>query len=322
MKNEMKKLIVDAALSYMKEHSLTNADVVNKAGINSGYLSNMLRSIFETKVENKLVAIGDKWFYKLAEVVGLDIKKRYVDAVATRQFTEIISALDDAKQNGKSKIIIGFTGAGKSFAIDKFENKYPSHTFRITVSSLYKLPDMINELADKLSIDTGTINSKRVYEYSLKLRHDKIIEKIKDIKRNGGKPIIILDEGENMEISLLKATKALFDGISDHCPIVIIGTEQLLTKLLNLKKRNRDAVPQLYRRFKAGRKDISPITTDDKINFIKPYVKEAGLQKLLCALSENYGELNDYLEPALREADDMEQPLTEELFRIIYNMPK
>ena len=195
MKHELKKNIITAALAYMEEHQLSNNDVVTKAGINSGYLSNMLRGNFETKVDNKMVPIGDKWFYKLSEVVGLDIKKRYIDAVATRQFTEIISTLQDAKETGKSKMIIGFTGAGKTFAIDRFENKYPTHTFRITVSSLYKLVDLINELVDKLNIDLGSINAKRIFENSLKVRHDKVIEKIKDIKRNGGKPIIILDEG-------------------------------------------------------------------------------------------------------------------------------
>jgi hypothetical protein len=36
----------------------------------------------------------------------------------------------------------------------------------------------------------------------------------------------------------------------------------------------------------------------------------------------NYGELHDYLEPVLREADETEQPVTEALFRTYHNLPK
>ncbi len=239
------------------------------------------------------------------------------------QFKEMFTTLEAAKNEGKTAMIIGATGYTKSYSIDKFCNKYPEHTYRVTVSSLYKLPDIINELTELTGVDYTRIDFHRIQAYSLKVRVDAIIKKLKEINLQGDKPIIIFDEGENLEIAVLKMLKALYDALKDHCGIVLIGTEQLLTKLLNLKKRNREAIPQLYSRFKMGLKILTPIVKHrDFKPFFELYIPaEIGLQKLLIEKCDNYRELRDALEPALRKADLQEEPLTEKLFRIINNMP-
>lgn len=238
-------------------------------------------------------------------------------------FKEVISTLETAKNEGKTAMIIGSTGYSKSYSIDKFCKKYPDYTYRITVSSMYKLVDIVNELVTLIGTDYDNIQYNRIGEHSLKIRVDAMVTKLIDINKKGGKPIIIFDEGENLEISVLKMLKALYDALKDHCSIVLIGTEQLLNKLLNLKKRNRDAIPQLYSRFKLGKKVLSPIVKNrDFKPFFEHYIpNEIGLQKLLIELCDNYRELNDALEPALKKANLQGKPLTENLFRIINNMP-
>jgi len=237
------------------------------------------------------------------------------------QFKEMFNALEDAKTEGKTAMIIGATGYTKSYSIDKFCKKYSEFTYRITVSSLYKLPDIINELTEIVGVDYGVLNG-RVAAYSFKVRLDAIVKKLIEINMMGGKPIIIFDEGENIEIAVLKMLKALYDALKDYCSIVLIGTEQLLTKLLNLKKRNRDAIPQLYSRFKLGQITLSPIVKHrDFKPFFELYIpNEIGLQKLLIEKCDNYRELRDALEPALKKAELQGEPLTEELFRIIHKM--
>lgn len=238
------------------------------------------------------------------------------------QFEEMYSTLQRSKDEGKTSMIIGPSGYSKSYSIDKFCQKFPDYTYRVTVSSLYKLPDIINELTEKVGVDYAFING-RILTRSLKVRVDAIVEKIKEINLVGGKPIIIFDEGENLEFAVLKMLKGLYDALKDYCSIVVIGTEQLLTKLLNLKKRNRDAIPQLYSRFKMGQKILSPLVKHrDFKPFFEAYIpNEIGLQKLLIEKCDNYRELRDALEPALHKAALKGQPLTEKLFRIIHNMP-
>jgi DNA transposition AAA+ family ATPase len=321
MTNEQKQQIVDAANAYCIEKGLSQSEISRQTGINAGYLSNMLKGTFKVSGGD----IADKWFFSLADFIGFSTKKVYWEPIATPQFMQIINALESAKEHQLTKMLIGPTGCGKTFAIDKFCNIHPVHTYRITISSLYNLGDLVAELMDKVKAETVATNPARMNGYSLKVRVDKIIDKLIEVKRSGGKPIIIIDEGENMEISLLKMFKALYDALKDYCAIVLIGTERLRNRMLNkngnVKGRNREALPELYRRFKAGDKNITPI--DQKFTLIlDKYVDDKGLRKLLTELCANYGELHDFLEPALREADQAGQPLTEQFFRLKYDMPK
>lgn len=246
----------------------------------------------------------------------------------TIQFQEIITTLQGCKNRGTTALLIAPTGHCKTYSIDKFCEKNPEHTYRITVNNLYKLRDLVFELADL----TGTpVKASRQYtNHSYKLIMDAIVANLMEIREAGGRPIVIIDEGENMEISLLKMIKGFYDRLKSHCAIVIIGTQRLVNRMLNLNDkgtgsgRNRAALPELYRRFKAYHKNITPIDKKrDFAPFFKKYLPgETGLHELLCDLCENYGELHDYLVPALQEADEAKQPLTEDMFRIMYNLPK
>jgi DNA transposition AAA+ family ATPase len=265
-------------------------------------------------------AIADKW--QPGSTIRLNTKKEYWEFEITRQFAVIVDVLVNAKNDGRTAMIIGATGLGKSQSVDRFVLKNPLHTYRITVSSLYRLNDIIRELADVLNVGYSGV-SGHSYFGTVKARVDGIIKKLIDIKRNGGNPIIIFDEAENLELQVLKMIKALYDAIRDHCSIVLIGTDQLIVKLLNFRKQNLSAIPQFYRRFKAGQVSIPSLEKNiDFLPFFERYNLEKGLCQLLNKLSDNYGELRDYLELALREAARLNVPLTEDLFRIIYNMPK
>lgn len=245
----------------------------------------------------------------------------------TIQFQEIITTLQDCKAAGTTALLIAPTGHCKTYSIDKFVEKNPEHTYRITINNLYKLRDLIHELAEQTGAQKYTAG--RYATFSHKLSLDAVVEQLRIIKAEGGKPIIIIDEGENMEISLLKVMKGLYDRLKQHCAIVLIGTHRLYGRMMNINEkggslRQREALPELYRRFKAHHKNITPINKKrDFAPFFKKYIPgEAGLQELLCKICENYGELHDYLVPALQEADEAKTPLTEDMFRIKYNLPK
>lgn len=318
MEQNLKQLIATGAAVYATQKKLANNDVARLTGINAGYISNIFRGNFTNEVNGKVVPIGDKHFHKLADLAGISVKKQYWKTIATRQLVESINTLEDAKENSRTAIIIDSTGMGKTLVGDTFCIKKPLHTYRLTVSSLYKLNDIINELAAMLGVDfnNGAKNSQ-------KTKVDMIADRLKTIHHNGGRPIIIIDESENLKTPVINMLKGLYDGINSYCSIVLIGTKELLYKLTHDRKGSTDGKPQFFRRFKAGLKVISPLekSKDFKV-FFESFVQDSGLQKLLTGLCENYGELHDYLVPALRQADEKGLPLTEDLFRIIYNLPK
>jgi ATP-dependent protease Clp ATPase subunit len=119
MTNEQKQQIVDAANEYCTEKGLSQNELSRQTGINGAYLSNMLKGVFKSGQGD----IADKWFFMLADFVGFAIKKEYWAPVVTDQFMQILDALESAKEGQLTKMLIGPTGCGKTYAIDRFCNK-------------------------------------------------------------------------------------------------------------------------------------------------------------------------------------------------------
>lgn len=244
--------------------------------------------------------------------------------IETPQFLQIVTALENAKGTGRTKMLIGGPGIGKTYAINKFCNRHKTHTYRITVSNEHKLEDIIDELLTLLGFNFSPLIGIRMRGYSKKIRIDKIAERLVEIKQNGGKPILIFDEGENMNMAVLKTIKGLYDRLESHCSIVLIGTERLVERILNVKEgrkgRDRESLPELYSRFKAGLRYIKPVTPDLFKPFLDSYVNDLGLRKLISTSLTSYRDLHDHLEPVMVEANETGKPLSEQLYRMFHEL--
>ena len=232
---------------------------------------------------------------------------------------EIAHTLETCHKTGRVAMIIGETGAGKTKLITDFCNKYPGDVVRVTVSKIHNLDDVIDDLYKAIGMD----NTNLAGRFSKKRRLDAVATKLISIRKEGGKPVIIFDEAENLNPSVLAAVKGLYDVLVDYSSIVLIGTEQIITNILNLKQKNRTSLPQLYRRFKAYQRVLSPINkyVEYPKFFEKMKIADKGLQKLVMEMANNYGELHDYLEPVIRQADQTGKPVTEQLFRLYHDIP-
>lgn len=248
------------------------------------------------------------------------LKSQEWQLVQTVQFIEIVSILESCKKRQRTGMIIGATGCGKTYTINKFCAKNSEHTYRITVSSVYRMVDILNELTSLLGIELQEIELQRMQGRSIKRRLDRIVAKLIAIKEEGGNPLIIFDEAENLEMSSLKMLKGLYDALEDHCGIVIIGTEQLMNKLTNKTKRNRDGIPQLYSRFRMGQKVITPF---DKKRDFKPffskYITDKEVQAHLLVRCESYRDLRNAILPLLEEAERTSLPIDTQLFHLVHD---
>lgn len=311
---EEKLQIVEAAKAYLDAHKsegLSQNKLAAKADINAAYISALFKGeLHITSGKNIQTPIADKYFLKLAGAIGYKVQKEYWSLVTTPQFKTMIVGLDDAKKTGKNAILIGETGSGKTFSIELFYTKNPVATYRITCSALMNLSDILFTLLTQLKQDTAGSKNRRL---------GRIARKLKEIKMDGARPQIIFDEAENLKIPQLQMIKALYDAVKDFCSITLVGTEQLLVLLEKLRQRNKQGIPQFYRRFKAGIRNLPPIDRSYK-QFLERYDLEPGLRKLICSMADNYGELNEFVEPFLREADELGQTPTEQLFRLKYDI--
>lgn len=310
MNIQQKNEIIEATNAYMTAQKMTAADMNRLSGVSQAYLSAMLNGKHSVGADGgKQTDIADKWYYKLADVVGVRVEKEYWKTIVTRQMRQIITEMGQAKKLGHMSTIICNTGLGKTYVMERFVNENPKHTYIFTVNSLVRLHDVVNGLTQALGLEM---------KGSKALKMARIVMKLRDIKRSGGQPVIILDEAENMEHSLLKMIKGLFDGVVGYASLILIGTDQLEANMLRAKNQNMQGGPQFYSRFKASIKKISAVV--DFTPFFEEFVEDKGLRKLLDRMCDDYRQLNQYLEPAMRECDARGVELNEMEFRRIYGI--
>lgn len=233
-------------------------------------------------------------------------KKIEWEQLPTLQNKEILSELMEASQEPLAKMLIADTGLGKTNAISLFQQRYTKNTFVVTLGESYSRNDMLVEISKK-------IGGRTFYGKNSKHRLMKSIsEQFNDLS---GVPVLILDEFENARVPILKSMKELYDAISKKCSIILIGTPQLTEQLR--KKSLGQSIPQLTRRFKAGTRYISPLrkARDFKPFFEKYIPKDKEIQDALLTLCDNYGELHDYLHPALNYAARNGKTLNIDLFK-------
>ena len=316
MTNEQKSEIASLANQYISSKGITAAAFSKDCGVNQSYLSNILNGVFTASAGNNTVELADKYFIQIADVINYAIKKAYWPHVHTREFVEVVTTLKEGKDGQEMKVLIVDTGAGKTYAVSQFKKVNPMHTYVITMHSLLTINDLFNELQHQMNIpNKGSKGYKR----------SQIIIKLRDMKKNGGNPIVIIDEGENMNPQMMRMIKGFYDGVEGHASIALLGTQQLEDQMDDFKMKDSQGGPQFFRRFKAGKRKIRIEQAKDKR--YAPFFDALGItdksfRKLLCETCDNYGELHDFLEPALRKADEKGMELTEDIFRVIYNMPK
>ena len=175
--------------------------------------------------------------------------------------------------------------------------------FVFTVIQTYTIRDIIERILDALKINTSVKSS------SAKLKH--IIVYLQDLRKEGKRPMLLFDECEYMKQPALCAMKSLYDNLKDVCSIVMVGTDQLITHLDQLKRRNKDGMPQFCRRIKIGTRHLDPI--DRRFNEFLGDIEDRELVKFLREYCENYGELHDVMVLAKREAEITGSPLTVDL---------
>lgn len=312
MTNEIKQNILAHLEHFLDEKDLSANELSNLSEVPTNYLSRMRNGFTTVETGGKVVEIADKYWLKIANTIGYEVNKNYWKTIATPQMKQILAVLEDAKEFGYTNVIIGETGCGKTAISDLFVNSDPRSNFKVTVGSTDTINDLLDKICEVLRLPVNHSKSKKITS---------IIKSLKSKSLGGLKPALILDEAEYMKQATLCNTKELHDHLNKHCAIVLIGTDQLEVKLEKLKKKNRDGVPQFYRRVKFGIRRLSSIDTSFKDFIEELNIQDKDLIKFLQQNCENYGELHDLLVPAMREADRLGEKLTLNLVRIVLNLP-
>lgn len=293
---EQKRQIIRGMQAYITSQDTTGDSKTcsqNKfardARVNVGYIDAMVKG-YETGnfIFNKVV-IKDVYFERIAAFIGLELKKGYWQRFETEQYLDIESAFVEAKTGATVKTVIGGTGTGKTFTAEEMKIKYPVGTFVMRCAGDYNALNFIHYMAEILGIKDAENMSK------VKVR--KAIEKrIKTLYEAGQRPILVLDEAENLKFPAWERVKSIYDNVKELCGFMIMGTPNWYLKMKLQRDKKRDIAPQIFRRFMSGLKTVhlSEVSESD----VKEICKEIGINdryvvNKICDDVDNYGDLHD-----------------------------
>lgn len=307
MTEQLKKEIIEALEIWMESHpNISQNDLASSADINAGYLLKMRKGDFTVKSGDKIVNINDKYFQRLARYIGFAISTNYWPTRKTIQLQEILTGLDTARKELETKVIIGQTGAGKTFSLDVFKSRFPTEVITVKAGSSDKLNDLIGKVLVALDVkNPKSTTSARIGQ---------IVLRLKIIREKGNLPMLAFDEAEYMKYAALCAFKELFDLLHKECALVLVGTKELVNNIEKMARQNKPGIAQLWRRIKFKVQYLPDIDTrfEQFLEEIDPSVK-----MWLRKNCENYGELHDVMVPALIEADRLNQPVTLDFIKIV-----
>ncbi|ASZ11072.1 ATP-binding protein [Chitinophaga pendula] len=307
MNNEIKLRIAEALEIFIQYHGLSLNELSQRAKINIAYLSSIQKRVFEASSgKGKVATIANKWFVKIAEFIGFDIENTYWQPRTTDQLKQILAHLEEAKNLGTIKLLIGETGSGKTFISDLFAKNHPSDLFKIKIGASDNLGDILDKILEKLNVTPARTKSKKIQAITGYMR---------ELKLQGRKPCLILDECEYMKQSTLSMVKELLDELITYCSIILLATDQLRVQIEKLVRKNKPGMPQLYRRIKFSIVNLARIDRQYKA-FLDGYAKD--VKTLLIDLCDNYGELHDILMPVLRESARTGDAITVELIQRVH----
>ncbi len=274
------------------------------SNVNKAYLSEILKGNRHMPTGKGLSPIKDDVFIKIAESVGYSILAPVWKHYTNPNFKRIIATFEEARQ-GDILGIDGNTGEGKSYSVRKYVQTNRHETFLITATDDMTVKGFLEEIAGELNVAVGKQVTMR----------KAIVGKLKTMV----KPLLIIDEAENLKDNSWKTVKTLIDAVKNeneadartyHCGIVILGMG-IKDKIHDKAAKNKGVFPQINRRFAGSWRRLFKIDsaeikdtcidfaiTDAKsILFLQSYVKNMGtLARVISRLmkaTQGSGELVD-----------------------------
>lgn len=287
-------------------------------GITHTYILPIIKGETEYKASGgKTLPIPDSVYAKVSKECNINvIEQSSWQHVQTTQFVDVITELVESKRTSCTRVIIGESGSGKTYSIDKFKVMYPVNTYVVKCFRRDSLNDLIRKIeqAMKLREGNGSVSS-RIDAIKVELwRKSKSCKDQPDQQ-----PILIFDESEALTSHAFSMLKALYDALDWHCGIVLIGTNDLLETMERGKKSQRPGMPQFMRRFKAGIRRLDNVA-DQYETFYRELGVPRDMQRIMTDLCDNFGELHDFYEPVARFAQDKGIPVTAEVFRMFHKL--
>ncbi|KXX70623.1 ATP-binding protein [Flammeovirga sp. SJP92] len=199
--------------------------------------------------------------------------KQYLDGdcvIENKAYKEAVNCFNIARHNSSFLVLNGKTGAGKTFASEKYNKhgkKGIQHTFLITCNGTLTQKEFVGLFVKELGLtQMDTKTDKRIPAKGTTYKLTKmVIDKLIQLDAN---PLLIIDEAENLSLKNYKTIKTLTDELKGVCGIVLIGAPRSGVSYYNWLKMKHDNekmfFPQIFSRFGSNEFNMEIMPEDYK----------------------------------------------------------
>lgn len=315
---EQKTTIVSRMLDYVVRMDTTcdcktynRNKLASDAKVNVAYLDAMITGLETGKFVLNDTMIKDTYFMRISKLIGYELDNKYWRTFETEQYLEIENCFIEAKTGATVKGVIGSTGTGKTFTVQRMRDKYPSGTFIITCANDFNLRDLIRYIAVEVGVSVGDDMSQS--------RIRKAVEqKLRQLYEYDLKPILVFDESENLQLPAWGRVKSLYDNLKGVCAFMVLGTPNWYDRIKNMSDTTKGIAPQIFSRFLSGNKTtfLTEVGTEE----VATLCQEAGVRNQfvinrICKTTNNYRDLNDTLVSLQRAAEAQGCDIDLELYK-------
>jgi DNA transposition AAA+ family ATPase len=223
----MKKLPVEQEVkilveTFLKAKNISQNKLAEMLGVSPATITNLLNENWEKLNESMLLKIRS--FFTTKEWIAVD----------THNFSTIKENCNEARLLHKMIGVIGFTGAGKTFALrNYYENN--SNTYLVTCSRAMRTKQFLSEILKGFGVHF------LASDYEMTKRIIEEMNKKKDT-------LLIIDEASKLSANALMYIQDIWDGVEDNAGIVLAGVEYLYTNIKKASDKNKIGMPEFYSR--------------------------------------------------------------------------
>jgi DNA transposition AAA+ family ATPase len=229
-----KRAVSDAIISWVDESNPARSanKLAEKAGVNPAYVSHIKAGKYT--IEKTNTEIKDAYFVRIADAIGLRLDDQlHWDFI--ENFKRIQRACRKAQKNAIRMVIDGWTGMGKTHALEHF-NATNDYVLYIKCTQNMSAKDLLDEMLHKLSVNPDSIRGNHA-----KLRM------LRNIITGRKGYLIIVDEIEVVKAGIYAILKDICDWAHRKAGLIMCGME-IIKKLDKLAEANKPGFPQLRRR--------------------------------------------------------------------------
>jgi DNA transposition AAA+ family ATPase len=170
----------------------------------------------------------------LGKQVGVGNKEEW-KIVQTRDFKTLLAFVEDSKVYGNVHAIIGPAGSGKTFTAEYCTRTMPN-VMHLQCAEYWNKKQFCNELLGKLGKDHSGLTTYEAMEsiVATLLRLDE--------------PVIILDEADKLNDSVLYFFITLYNKLHNSCGIIMMATDHLMKRIDRGRNANRKGYAEIYSR--------------------------------------------------------------------------